>query len=80
MATRANVMNNTTIINIFNNDNSNIAYIKIQNCQVIVTITYRILKFETMIKKTTVTNRAFFTSITFNKINSFAYINYIIDW
>ena len=41
-------MNNTTIINIFNSDNSNIAYIKTLHCQ---TIAYIILKFESMIKR-----------------------------
>ena len=41
-------MNNTTIINIFNSDNSNTAYIKSQNTQIIATIAYKILKFESM--------------------------------
>ena len=41
-------------------------------------ISYIILKFETMIKKPTVAYHAFFTFITFNKIDSFAYINSII--
>ena len=31
-------MNNTTIINIFNDDNSNIAYIKAQRYQIMTTI------------------------------------------
>ena len=44
-------MNNTTAINIFNSDNSYIAYIKTQNCQIMITIAYRTLKFESMIKK-----------------------------
>ena len=47
-------MNNTTVINAFNSDNRNIIYIKTQNQQIMVTITYRILKFEPMIKKSTV--------------------------
>ena len=54
-------MNNKTTINIFNSDNSNIAYIKTQNRQIMATIAYRILKFETMSKKPIVTNYAFFT-------------------
>ena len=37
------------------------------------TIAYRILKFERMTKKSIVVNHALFTSITFIKINSFAY-------
>ena len=53
-------MNNTTIISIFNSDNSNIAYIKTQNCQIITTIAYRIVKFEPMVKKPIVTNHALF--------------------
>ena len=66
------------IFNIFNRDNSNIAYIKAQNCQIKATIAYRILKFESMIEKTIVTNHAFSTFITFSTINSFAYINSIV--
>ena len=71
-------MNNTTRINIFNSYNSNIAYTKTQNHQIMATIAYRILKFEFMIKKPIVENHAFFTSITFSKINSFTYINSIV--
>ena len=72
-------MNNTTIINIFDSADNNIAYIKTQHCQSMVTITYRILKFESpMIKKPKAANHAFFTLITFRKINSFAYINSIL--
>ena len=41
-------MNNTTIINIFNSDNSNIAYI---NAQIMTIMTYKILKFKSVIKK-----------------------------
>ena len=45
-------MNNTTVIKTLNSDNnSNIAYIKTQHCQIMATIAYKILKFETMIKK-----------------------------
>ena len=43
-------MNNAMIFNIFNNDNSNIAYIKTRNYQIMTTITYRILKFKPIIK------------------------------
>ena len=69
-------MNNTTIINIFNSDNSNIAYIKTQHGQMMTAIACRILKIESMIKKPIVTNHAFFPVFTFS--NSFAYINSII--
>ena len=44
-------MNNTTIINTFNCDDSNIANIKTQHGQVMTTITNRILKFKPKIKK-----------------------------
>ena len=45
-------MNDTTVIKTLNSDNnSNIAYIKTQHCQIMATIAYKILKFETMIKK-----------------------------
>ena len=71
-------MNNTTVINIFNSDNINIAYIKAQNRQIMTTITNIILKFEPMTKKPLVTNHAFFTSITFSRIDSSAYINSIV--
>ena len=47
------------IINTFNRNNSNITYIKTQNCQIMATIAYSILKFESMIKKQIVTNHAF---------------------
>ena len=61
-------MNNTMIINIFNSDNNNIAYIKTQNCQIMANIVYRILNFESMIKKPIVTNQQLFTYITFSRI------------
>ena len=44
-------MNNSNVINILSSDNSNIAYIKAQNRQIMTTIGCRILKFESMIKK-----------------------------
>ena len=42
------------------------------------TITYRILKFESMIEKSIVANYTFFDVITFSQINSFSYINSIV--
>ena len=48
-------MNNTAIINIFNNDNSNIASINT-------------LKFEYVIKKPIMANHTFFATVTFSKI------------
>ena len=71
-------MNNTTIVNIFNNDNSNYAYIKTQHYQIMAIIAYRIFKLEFMIKKPSVANHTFFNSITFSRINPFAYINFIV--
>ena len=71
-------MNNTTIINIFHSDDNNIAYIKTQNRQILATIAYRILKFESMIKRQIVANYTFFTSSTFSRIISLAYINSIV--
>ena len=52
-------------INIFNSDNSNITYIKTQNCQIMATIAYRIFKSEPIIKKPIVTNDAFFSCYYF---------------
>ena len=71
-------MNTTTVINIFNSDNSNIAYTETKNCQIMAYILYTILKFESVIKKPIVTNDAFFTAITFSRINSFPYITLFI--
>ena len=42
------------------------------------TIANKILKFESMIKKTIITNNTFVTVVTFSKINSYAYINYFL--
>ena len=42
------------------------------------TITYIILKVESMIKKPIMTNHTFFAVVTFSKINSFTYINSIL--
>ena len=63
-------MNNTTIINPFHSNNSNIANIKTQHRQIMTTITDRILKFEPIIKKPIVANYKFLTVITFSRINS----------
>ena len=71
-------MNNTTIINILKSDNNNIAYIKVQHCQIMKTIAYRILKLESMIKKLIMKNHTFFAVATFSKTNSFPYINSIV--
>ena len=73
----ANVMNNTRINKTFNRDNSNIANMKTQQCQIMRTITNGILK-EPMIKKPIVTNYTFLAVTTFMKINSFAYINSVL--
>ena len=67
-------MNNTTIINIFNHDNT-ISIVLTLN---MTTITYVILKDESMIKKPIVANHAFFAAVTFSNINSFPYINSIV--
>ena len=68
----SDVMNDTTIFNIFNSNN--IAYINTQNRQIMPTIAYRILTFESIIIKGIVTNHAFFAVVTFSKISSFTYI------
>ena len=59
-------MNNTSI-NIFNSDNSKIAYINTEHCQNMTIIAYRILKFQSMIKKSTMANHTFFAVVTFSK-------------
>ena len=69
-----NVMNNTTIINIFNDDNSYVDNIKTQHCQNMAIITKKIKKFKLMIKMPVVTIHTFFTNIPFSKINFFACI------
>ena len=73
----------TTLINILDSDNSNIAYIKTQHFQSMTTIAYIILKFESMIKKPITANHTFFTVVTFSSftscfINSLAYISSIV--
>ena len=54
-------------MNIFNGDNSSIAYINTQHCQIIKTIAYIILKVKSMIKKPKVANYAFFAVVTFTR-------------
>ena len=66
------------IINIFNSDDSNIAYIKTQNCQIMGTIAYRILKCKSMVKNAIMGNHAFLTSIPVSMSNFFTYINPIV--
>ena len=46
--------------------------------QIMTTIAYRILKFESMIKKPIVVSHTFFTFITYSRINSFAYTTSVI--
>ena len=79
----ANTMNNTMIINIFNNDNSSIPYIKTSHSQIMATIAYIALKyialkFESMIKNPKLTNHTFFAVVIFSKIISFNDINSIV--
>ena len=62
----ANFMNNAAVIKTFNIGNSNITYIKTQPCQLLATITYRIMKFKPVIKKPIMINYTFFTVITFS--------------
>ena len=57
-------MDNKTIINTFNSDNRNIANIKKQYHQIMTTITERIVKFNSMIKRPVITNHTNFTVIT----------------
>ena len=67
----AKFMNNATIINTFNSDNSSIAKIKTQHRQIMTAIANGNLKFEPMITKQIVADNTFFTVITFSRINSF---------
>ena len=53
-------MTNTTMINNFNSENGNIAYIKSQNCQIMANITNIILKFKPTIKRPIMGNHTFF--------------------
>ena len=73
----ANVVNNATIINTINSNNSNIAKIKTQHHEIMPTVANGILKFEPIIKKPIVTSYKFLNVITFSNIISFAYIDSI---
>ena len=64
----ANVIKNTTITTILNNDDCNITKFKAQHYQIIRTITYRTLKFESVTKKSVLKNHTFFTIIRINSI------------
>ena len=55
-------MSNTTIINTFYRDNSNITKIKTQHRQIMASIINRIVKFKPMIKRAIVTNYTFYTA------------------
>ena len=66
------------IINSFNRDNSNIANIKTQYCQIMATIPNIIFKFKITIKKRILANHVLFTVVTFSRISSFAKINSIM--
>ena len=63
---------------IINSDNSNIAYIKTQNRQIMTTIANIILKFQPMLKKSIMTNHTIFAVATFSKISYFVYTNSIV--
>ena len=58
-------------INIFNRDNSNMAYIMTQIYQIMAAIAYRNLRFELMTKKPILTNHEFFAVRAFSRINFF---------
>ena len=64
-----NVTNNTTAINTFNSDNSNITKIKTQQIEIMH-----------MIKKPIVADNILFTVITFSHMNCFTYINSLVIW
>ena len=72
----ANVMNNMAIINIFNNDNSNVTYMKLQHHEIMTTTLYRFLKFEFVIKNLIMPNHTFFTVVTVSKINFLDLVNF----
>ena len=64
-------MNNTTIINTFNSDNSNITNINTKLLKIMTTITGITLKYKKMIAKTVVKNLTLCTVIIFSRIKSF---------
>ena len=71
-------MNNTTIINTFNGNNSNAANFKLQHRQIMTTIANKILKFKPMTKIPIVTSHNYFAIITFSRVHSFIYINSMV--
>ena len=64
----ANAVNNTTIIDTFNSDNSNITKTNARLSQLMTTIANKILKFEPTINLSKKANYLFFTVITFSNI------------
>ena len=70
-----NVINNSTIINTFNSDNSNIANINTQRRQSMTTITNKISKFTPIIKKPLVAGNTFFTVILYFYTVQFLHLN-----
>ena len=64
-------MNNTTVINPFNNNKINATIVNTQHRQIMATIIDRILKFEPTIEKPIVANYTFCIVIFFSRINSF---------
>ena len=69
----AKIINNTTITNIFNIDNSDITKTKTQHYQITTVISNKILIFKPLIKKPIATNRALFTVINFSDISIYCY-------
>lgn len=70
-------MNNAAIINSFNSDDNNVANINTEHKYIMTNITHRILKFESVMKRSVATNHTYFVVVIISKINLFAYINYI---
>ena len=75
-------MNKSAIINTFNQlrwlIDTDVGKIKRQNREIMTAIIEWILKFEPMIKKPIVAKHTFCTDITFSRINSFPYLNFIM--
>ena len=69
----AKIINNTTITNIFNIENSDITKTKTQYYQIMTVISNKILIFKPLIKKPIATNRALFTVINFSDISIYCY-------
>ena len=66
----ANAINNSTIVNTFKSDNSNISYIQRKHCKSMPIITNRILRIKLMLKKPILTDKALLLIITLKNINS----------